>query len=270
MIVEPALEPVALGLERRLVLDGHLLGVRQLVDDQLGDLSGCLGPAPAPLRDQRGDGFVDGRARVGSQLAKGLEQAEPLVEAHRVCVEVAHDLEVLVQGPAPFGGVVLRADPIDERHAGLPGPTEDLHLRLVVAAERAGAVHDVEDVRARQDGREEPPLVEEVGRSFVGAQELGHARRPVGRGHLSRPQPGERAGRVLEPGCVDQHEERPSVHADRILPDFGGGAGAGIDAHRVVLRERRHDARLALVHPTHHGEPGRIRHGAPRSGSTAR
>src|SRR5258705_9837263 len=155
-------------------------------------------PPTQALRDQRGDRLVDGAAGFRAQLAKGLQEAESLLERRGERVEVAHDAEILFQRPPPLRGMVLVADPVDQRHAGATGPAEDLHLGLVVAAERPRSVHHVEDVRPGEDGGEELPLVGELAGSLVRAEELGDARRAVRRRDLVRPPPGQRPPRVLE------------------------------------------------------------------------
>src|SRR5204862_8213240 len=55
---------------------------------------------------------------------------------------------------------------------------------------------------------------------------------------------------------------------DRIGAALGGGAGLGRHAHRVVLGERRDDARLALVRVADHGEGGRAGHAASSAVTT--
>ena len=270
VVVEASLQPVALGLQRLFVRDGDLLGVSQLVEEEIGDLPARLSPAPAPLRDERGHRLVDGTASVGAELAKGLQEPHPFVEGDGEGVEVADDLEVLVERPVPLGGVVLLADAVDQRHPRAARPAEDLHLRLVVAAERARSVDHVERVRAGEDGREELAFVEELRRPLVRAKQFRYASRPVGGGDLAGGEPGERARRILEPGCVDQHEQRAPVDANRILAHFGRGSGAGIDTDGIVLGERCDDARLALVDAPDDGEARWGRHAVPPSGSTAR
>ncbi len=273
-VVEAPLEAVPLRLELRLTLDRDLLHVGQLVDEQLRDLASGLRPAAPALRDERGHRLLDRAAPLRPQLAERLEQPVALLERGGEGVEVPGDREVLTERAVPLGDVIPLADPVHERHAGPTCPAQDLHLGLVVAPEGLRAVHDVEDARAAQDGHEEAPLVDEVVGVGVRAHELLHPGGPLRGIHLLRAQPGEGARRVLEAGSVDQHEQRAAVDAHRIFADLGGGARSGVDPHRVVLGERRHDARLALVDAPDHREardPAAVPrgHAGSPSGSTA-
>src|SRR5438132_1109766 len=225
--------------------------------------------AAPPLRRQRRDRLVDGRAGLRPELAERFEQLHPLFEADGEGVEVAHHVEVLIEGAVPLEAVVLIADAVDESHPGPSGPAQDLHLRLVVAPERPGAIHDVQHVRAGEDRREELALVGELLGALIRAKQLRHAGGTVRSGHLSRSEPRQGAGCVLEPGRVNQDEERAAVHAHRILADFGGGSRTGIDPNGIVFRERRYDARFPLVYPSHDREARRVAHGAAFSGWTA-
>src|SRR5207244_13044854 len=124
VVVEAAFEPVALRLQRGFVRDGDLLRVRQLVEQEVRDLAARIRAAAPPLRRQRRDRLVDGRPRLRPDLAERLEQLHPLFEADGEGVELAHHLEVLIEGSVPLEAVVLIADAVDERHPGPSGPAQ--------------------------------------------------------------------------------------------------------------------------------------------------
>jgi hypothetical protein len=116
--------------------------------------------ALALLRD-RGDRGLERRAPLLGELAESAQQIEARLEAGRVRVEHAHDLEVLRERGAPLRDVRIPADRIDQRHARLTGPAQDLHLGLEVRAVGAGAIGDVQDPRAGEHGREQLALIRE-------------------------------------------------------------------------------------------------------------
>ncbi len=259
--------PGGLPLLDRLVLAERMPArERHRIGDELGDDRAGPLPAARPVGFEHGDGLVDAIPRAVVELAEGAQQANALGEPRAMRVEDPHHVEVLPERARPLVDVVVAADPVDEGHARAAGPAQDLHLGLVVGTIRQRRVDDVEDRRAREDRRQKGALVGELGAAFEGIDERRDERRPIGRAAFAFLQPRERARRFLESRRVD----RVAEHAAVVGPERKAGAGARrprlfVDAHGVVLDERRHHARLALVHAADDGERGnrafpRVRH----------
>ena len=63
--------------------------------------------------------------------------------------------------------MILVFDGVDQGHAGLAGPAQYFHLRLVFRSIGTGAVHHIEDGGAPHDRREQLHLIREIPAAVV-------------------------------------------------------------------------------------------------------
>ena len=122
----------------------------RLVEPQRQPGGGLLQPLFWLAFDLPGDGLktvAPGRLQVG----KGRQQVGLQAGLRQHRVEDAYQAEVLLQGLFPFRDMLLALDRVDQAHAGLAAPAQNLHFRLVLGAVGTRAVDHIEDGRAGHD-----------------------------------------------------------------------------------------------------------------------
>ncbi len=223
---------------------------RQHGAEQIRDFRRRTPRAGRPIAFQRCDGAFEHRAplRVSfTEFAESAQHFQASCEVRPLCIEYAHDREVLVQCAPPFLDVIARSDQVDECHARLAGPAQDLHFGFVFHAVGMRAVDDVQDARAVEDRPQQFAFVVESGIALMRGHELAHDRRPRAGAAFVFAQPGERAARSLKARCVDQFVQHLIVDAHAEAACTARRPWIRRDDDRLVFGQRRDDAALALV-----------------------
>src|SRR6185295_6109935 len=122
-------------------------------------------------------------------------------------VEIAHRAERRRESRMPGAEMLARPAAIDERHARLPGPAQDLYLGHDVLAERCAAVDHVQDRRARQHGPEQLAFFDELAAARERLPERRDARPALIRAGALALHPGQGARGIFEARRVDQTEQ---------------------------------------------------------------
>ena len=175
-------------------------------------------------------------------------------------VEQANRAEELAEARGPLLDKFLTFNRIDHREAGPAAPAQDLHLRLVVRAVGAGAVHHVDYAGARHDGAESLAFVPVARVVPMLLNEGSYRFRSPGRVITMGVEPVQYRAGPLQAGRIDEFIQGFPVHLHGVVVGFPGGTGPGIDVDRVIAGQGGHNTGFPLVGAPHHGK-GRDTHG---------
>ena len=150
---------------------------------------------------------------------------------HRV-VSTDH-LKVSAKCPFPILCIIFLVNTVDQRHRGLPRPTQYLHFRFILFTIGLGTVNHINDTCPFHNGFEQFYLIMKTGIAFMDIDKFPHDFMPSAGIGFMLSQPGKYLSGTLETGCVNEFIQCFPINLQWITRLAGGcprriGNGNGI------------------------------------------